>query len=158
MRKEQTVGKLLMRNGLTLAVAESCTGGLIAHRITNVPGSSNYFERGFVTYSNPSKTELLGIPTALLNRHGAVSSQVARAMAVGAKRASGANVGLGITGIAGPVSDESRKPVGLVYIAVCGPTGSVLAEKHHFKGARLQIKKKSAEAALALLIKAIERN
>ena len=155
MKNEREIGRLLVRRNLTLATAESCTGGLIAHRITNVPGSSDYFERGFITYSNRSKTELLGIEPRLLSRHGAVSRPVAREMAVGARRASGASVGLGVTGIAGPVSDESKKPVGLVYIAVCGPDGSTLIEKCHFTGTRVQIKKQSAEAALSLLIEAL---
>jgi nicotinamide-nucleotide amidase len=158
MTKEQKVGRLLMKDSLTLAIAESCTGGLIAHRVTNAPGSSNYFERGFVVYSNRSKTELLGVSSGLLDKHGAVSQQVARAMAIGAKRASGASVALAVTGIAGPVSDESKKPVGLVYIAVCDPTGSIRVEKHRFKGTRLQIKKQSTEAALALLIEQIEKD
>jgi len=158
MTSEQKVGRLLIKNNLTLAIAESCTGGLIAHRITNVPGSSNYFERGFVVYSNRAKTESLGVSPGLLKKHGAVSRQVARAMAIGARRASGTSVGLGVTGIAGPISDESKKPVGLVYIAVAGPTGSTRVEKHHFTGTRLQIKNESAEAALVLLTKAIERN
>jgi nicotinamide-nucleotide amidase len=153
---ERKIGRLLTRRRLTLAIAESCTGGLVAHRITNVPGSSNYFERGFTTYSNRSKTELLGVEARLLEAHGAVSSQVACAMATGAKKASGASLGLGVTGIAGPVSDESRKPVGLVYIAVCDPADSVLVEKHNFKGTRLQIKKQSSEAALSLLKKVID--
>jgi nicotinamide-nucleotide amidase len=157
MKSEQKIGKPLVKRDLTLATAESCTGGLIAHRITNVPGSSDYFERGFVTYSNRSKTELLGVEPRLLNRYGAVSRQVAREMAFGAKRASGADVGLGITGIAGPVSDESKKPVGLVYIAVCLPDDSTLVEKHNFAGTRMQIKKQSAEAALALLTQALEK-
>lgn len=156
MKPEREIGELLARDGLTLATAESCTGGLIAHRITNVPGSSNYFERGFVVYSNRSKTELLGVEPGLIKRHGAVSSRVARAMAVGAKKASGASFSLGVTGIAGPVTEESRKPVGLVYVAVCAVDGSVLTEKYNFKGTRLQIKKQSADAALRLLAKMLK--
>lgn len=158
MNIERKLGSLLIKHKLTLAVAESCTGGLIAHRITNVPGSSNYFERGIVAYSNRSKIEVLGVKPELLNRHGAVSRQVARAMAVGARNVSGASVGLAVTGIAGPVSDESHKPIGLVYIAVCNPAGSVSVEEHRFEGTRLQIKKKTAEAALLLLIKAVEKD
>lgn len=156
MKPEQDLGKLLTRKGLTVATAESCTGGLVAHRITNVSGSSNYFERGFVVYSNQAKNELLGVGLRLLKKHGAVSKEVVRAMAVGAKKASGASVGLGVTGIAGPISDESKKPVGLVYMAACGPKGSILLEKHNFKGTRLQVKKQSAEAALKLLLKAVK--
>ena len=155
MKLEREVGILLRRRGLKLATAESCTGGLIAHRITNVPGSSDYFERGFVVYSNPSKTELLGVKEGLIERHGAVSREVARAMAVGAKKASGASVALAVTGIAGPVSDESRKPVGLVYIAVCARGRSVAVEEQHFEGTRIQIKKQSAQAALELLLEVL---
>ncbi|RJP71995.1 MAG: CinA family protein [Candidatus Abyssobacteria bacterium SURF_17] len=152
MKPEREIGVVLKRLGLSLAVAESCTGGLISHRITNVPGSSNYFERGFVVYSNFSKTELLGVGQRTLERHGAVSKEVARQMALGARRAAGTDFATGVTGIAGPVSDESHKPVGLVYVAVCGPDGPVWVRKHHFKGTRLQIKKQSAHAALSLLL------
>jgi len=155
MKPEREIGVLLTRRGLTLATAESCTGGLIANMITDVPGSSDYFERGFVVYSNRSKTELLGVKPGLIKRHGAVSRQVARAMAAGAKKASGASIGLGVTGIAGPVSDESNKPVGLVYVAVCASDGSVVDEEHRFSGTRLQVKKQSARAALELLAKTI---
>ena len=147
---------MLVRRGLTLATAESCTGGLIAHRITNVPGSSGYFDRGFIVYSNNSKTELLGVETSLIERRGAVSREVAQAMAEGARTASGAGVGLAVTGIAGPISDDSEKPVGLVYIAVSVAKGSVAAEKHRFSGTRLQIKRQSADAALALLVEILD--
>ena len=156
MKSEREISRLLTRHGHTLAIAESCTGGLIAHRITNVPGSSNYLDRAFVAYSNRSKTELLGIKPHLIKRHGAVSPDVARAMAAGAKKQSGADFALAVTGIAGPVTDESRKSVGLVYIAACGPDGSVRSKRHNFRGTRLQIKKQSADAALELLITAIK--
>ncbi|MBI4831170.1 MAG: CinA family protein [Candidatus Lindowbacteria bacterium] len=150
---EQKIGKLLTERNLTLAVAESCTGGLISHRITNIPGSSNYFERGVVVYSNRAKTELLGIEGKVIGAYGAVSAEVARAMAAGAKEAARTDFGLAVTGIAGPVSDESKKPVGLVYIAVCAPDGSLQDKKYNFHGTRLQIKKQSADAALELLLK-----
>jgi nicotinamide-nucleotide amidase len=153
---ERELGKLLSARKLTLAVAESCTGGLISHRITNIPGSSNYFERGFVVYSNRSKIELLGVKPELIAAHGAVSAHVAHAMASGAQKAAGADFGLGVTGIAGPVSDESKKTVGLVYVAVCSPDGSVRARKYNFNGARLQIKKQSADAAFRLLLESIK--
>ncbi len=157
MKPEHELGALLTRLGLTLAVAESCTGGLVAHRITNVSGSSNYFERGFVAYSNRSKTELLGVRAGLIRKHGAVSRPVACSMAAGAKKAAGASVGLGVTGIAGPTGGGPKKPVGLVYIAVCAPDGSVRAKKYNFKGTRLQVKRQSAEAALELLIQTLKR-
>ena len=156
MKPEREIGRLLTDRGLTLATAESCTGGLIAHRITNVPGSSSYFECGFIVYSNESKTELLRVKPGVIRRFGAVSREVARAMAVGAKETSGANFGLAVTGIAGPTTDESKKPVGLVFLAVCAPDGSVAVEEHHFKGTRIQIKKQSAEGALRLLIRNIK--
>ncbi len=156
MKPEHEIGKLLKERGLTLATAESCTGGLIAHRITNVPGSSAYFERGFITYSNRSKTELLGIEPSLLERYGAVSGEVAEAMAAGARNASGAGIGLAVTGIAGPVSDESKKPVGLVYIAVSPEDGTAVVHENNFKGPRLKIKNQSAEAALALLLQTLK--
>jgi nicotinamide-nucleotide amidase len=156
MKPEVEIKRLLTRNGLTLAIAESCTGGLIAHRVTNVPGSSDYFERGFIVYSNRSKTDVLGVDSRVIEKHGAVSRHVARAMAAGAKQVSGASLGLGVTGIAGPVSDESKKPVGLVYVAVCAPDGSVNIEKHTFRGTRLQVKRQSADAALALLVKTLK--
>jgi nicotinamide-nucleotide amidase len=155
VKPEQQIGKLLTERKLTLAVAESCTGGLIAHRITNVPGSSNYLERGFVVYSNRSKTELLGVEPALIGACGAVSAHVAHAMAAGAKQAARTSFGLGVTGIAGPISDDSKKPVGLVYIAVCAPNGYVRVRKFNFKGTRIQIKKQSADVALALLLATI---
>jgi nicotinamide-nucleotide amidase len=163
MKLEREIGRLLIRKGLTLATAESCTGGLIAHRITGVPGSSAYFERGFVVYSNRSKIEELGVKAATIKRCGAVSPEVVRAMAEGAREAAGAGCAIAVTGIAGPISDESEKPVGLVYIAACvaaragggSSRNPVAVEKHNFKGTRLQIKKQSAEAALALLLKVL---
>ena len=156
MKLEREIGVSLARRGLRLATAESCTGGLIAHRITNVAGSSDYFERGFVVYSNRSKKELLGVHTSLIEAHGAVSREVALAMAEGARKASGADVALAVTGIAGPISDESKKPVGLVYVAVCALDGPAVVEEHNFDGTRLQIKKQSAEAALALLMQTLD--
>jgi nicotinamide-nucleotide amidase len=156
MKPEREARKLLLRRGLTLAIAESCTGGLIAHRITSVPGSSGYFDRGFIAYSNRSKTELLGVKASLIKRCGAVSREVAQAMAEGARTASGASVGLAVTGIAGPISDESQKPVGLVYTAASMADGSAVVEKHRFSGTRLQIKRQSASAALALLVEMLD--
>jgi nicotinamide-nucleotide amidase len=150
MKLEREIGVLLRKAGRTLAMAESCTGGLISHRITNVPGSSDYFERGYVVYSNRSKSELLGLDAALIQRHGAVSEQVAGAMAEGARRASGTDVAVAVTGIAGPTRDQSSKPVGLVYIALCDDSGTRI-EELHFTGTRLQIKNRSADRALQML-------
>lgn len=113
---------------LTLATAESCTGGLIAATLTEVAGSSDVFERGFVTYSNEAKTELLGVPAALIQRHGAVSEEVARAMASGALEHSPADIALAVTGVAGPGGGTAGKPVGLVHLAAAR-RGSSVAHK-----------------------------
>ena len=115
---ENTVVELLAQRGLTVSAAESCTGGLIAKRLTDVPGASAVLNMSFVTYSNEAKHRLLGVPMEILDRYGAVSEQVARAMAEGVRRFSGSSVGVGVTGIAGPDGGTPEKPVGLVYLAV----------------------------------------
>jgi nicotinamide-nucleotide amidase len=115
---EETVLHLLLEQGKTIATAESCTGGLVAKRITDLPGSSAVFEMGAVTYSNRIKTLLIDVPEALLSQYGAVSEQVAKAMAEGVQKKSGADLGIGITGIAGPGGGSDEKPVGLVYVAL----------------------------------------
>lgn len=115
---ERTVVKLLKQRGMTLATAESCTGGLISNRITNVPGSSEVFTHGFVTYANEAKTAMLGVPAKLIESHGAVSEEVARAMAEGALRASGVGIAVAVTGIAGPGGGSEEKPVGTAWIAL----------------------------------------
>ena len=115
---ESVVVALLRERGLRLATAESCTGGLVAKRITDVPGASDVFGTGFVTYANDAKTRLLGVAASLLEAHGAVSEPVARAMAEGARKASGSDLGIGITGVAGPGGGTPEKPVGLIYIAL----------------------------------------
>jgi nicotinamide-nucleotide amidase len=112
-----TLLDLLRARELKLATAESCTGGLIAAILTEVPGSSDVFERGFVTYSNEAKTEMLGVPAALIKEHGAVSEEVARAMAEGALRNSRADIAVSVTGVAGPDGGSAEKPVGLVHLA-----------------------------------------
>ena len=114
----EVTGQMLKKRGLTLAVAESCTGGLIGKMITDVPGASDYFKAGWITYSNEAKNSELGVDLSLIERHGAVSEQVALAMAVQARSRSGADIGIGVTGIAGPDGESAEKPVGLVYIAV----------------------------------------
>ena len=117
-KMEEVVGLRLAVGGFTLAVAESCTGGLIAHRLTEVPGSSSYFTEGVVTYSNEAKTRLLGVPAELIEAQGAVSAEVAEAMAEGVKRRAGTDFGLAVTGVAGPGGGTEEKPVGLVYVAL----------------------------------------
>jgi nicotinamide-nucleotide amidase len=147
---ESAAGRLLSDRQLTLSVAESCTGGLLGHRITNVPGSSAYFERGVVVYGNRAKEELLGVPRQTLATHGAVSRPVAETMARGICRASGSSFGLAITGIAGPDGGTRAKPVGTVFIALATPTG-VEAHRFRFTGGRESIKWQSTQMALDLL-------
>jgi nicotinamide-nucleotide amidase len=129
---ETVVGRLLGERRLTLAVAESCTGGLVAHRLTNVPGSSAYFERGLVTYSNRAKTEVLGVPEDLLAAKGAVSMEVTEAMAAGVRRLARTDLGAAVTGIAGPSGGTPEKPVGLTYIALAWDGGVVSRELRLF--------------------------
>ena len=137
--------------GLTIATAESCTGGLIAALLTEVAGSSDVFERGFVTYSNEAKHELLGVPEDLLKTHGAVSEAVARAMAQGAIAHSPADMAVAVTGIAGPGGGTAQKPVGLVHIAAARG-GVIRAEEHRFGDpGREQVRLRTVEAALRLL-------
>lgn len=147
---ESVIGARLSERQETLATAESCTGGLIAHRLTNVPGSSNYFERGFITYSNEAKSELLGVEPELINQVGAVSKEVAVAMAVGAQKQAGTTWALAVTGIAGPDGGTPEKPVGLVHISLVG-NGHTKAEVHRFNGSREEIKFRVSQAALNLL-------
>lgn len=148
---EEVVGATMVARGVSLATAESCSGGLIAHRITDISGSSQYFRGGVVAYSNEAKESLLEVPHGLLTTHGAVSASVARAMAEGARRVFGADYAVGVTGIAGPTGGSSDKPVGLVYIAVAAPGGTVVAE-NRFDGTRKAIKEQTAEKALILLL------
>ncbi|HKJ66963.1 MAG TPA: competence/damage-inducible protein A [bacterium] len=144
------VGNLLRERELTLATVESCTGGLLADEITNIPGSSDYFLEGVVTYSNPSKIQRLGVPEELLREHGAVSEQVARAMTEGIRRSSGADTALATTGIAGPTGGTSTKPVGLVFIGYAiGETVNV--RRFEFGGDRELNKARAVYAALNLL-------
>ncbi len=147
---EGVVGQLLRERNLTLAVAESCTGGLVSHLLTNVRGSSAYFERGAVTYSNESKSALLGVEPKMIAEYGAVSAQVAWAMADGARRSAGTSLGIGVTGIAGPAGGTPEKPVGLVHVAVADQT-TATARFYHFHGDRAALKRLFAQAALDLL-------
>lgn len=149
-RLEEVVGQLLLERGKKVAVAESCTGGLVAHRLTNVPGSSAYFEQGVVAYSEAAKTSLLGVPAALIQQHGAVSRQVAEAMAEGIRQRSQADFGLAVTGIAGPSGGTEEKPVGLVYIAIAWEGGGASRE-HRFSGDREAVKLEASQMALDLL-------
>lgn len=151
---EAAVGALLRDRNLTVACAESCTGGLIGHRLTDVPGSSAYFLESAVVYSDRAKTKRLGVPRALIEAHGAVSAAVARAMASGIRKTSGADIGLAVTGIAGPGGGTARKPVGLVYIALARPEG-VAASRHIFFGRREDVKFQSSQRALDMVRKTL---
>ena len=147
---EEKVGELLSQRGWTLAVAESCTGGLVGHRITNVSGSSVYFEGGVISYSNEVKEHVLGVPLETLIDHGAVSKETVLAMAKGVRRLLGTDVAVSITGIAGPTGGTPEKPVGLVYIGLAAEDAES-AEKHIWAGDRESNKAQTAEAALKLL-------
>lgn len=148
---EEVVGRLLLQQGLTVAVAESCTGGLIGHRLTQVPGSSAYVDRGAICYSNRAKTDMLGVPAELIAKHGAVSQEVAAAMASGIRERAGVSVGLSVTGIAGPGGATDTKPVGLVYVGLDGGRRDAMTKEFRFHGDRSVIKQRSSQAALDLL-------
>ena len=148
---EEVVGRELSKQGLMLAVAESCTGGLIGHRLTQVAGSSAYVDRGAVCYSNRAKTEMLGVPAELIAHNGAVSKEVAAAMACGIRQRANVSVGLSVTGIAGPGGGTETKPVGLVYIGLDDGTGQPITQEFRFHGDRNVIKQRSSQVALDLL-------
>jgi nicotinamide-nucleotide amidase len=152
---EEVVARLLSAGGRTLAVAESCSGGLLAHRLTNVPGSSSFFLAGYTVYANAAKIRDLDVPAALLEAHGAVSAPAAEAMARGARVRTGSDYALAVTGIAGPGGATPEKPVGLVYIALAGPDGSVTVVRNLFFGGREAIKRHSTQRALDLLRRAL---
>jgi len=144
------VADFLLNSGWKLATAESCTGGLIAAACTELSGSSNWFERGFVTYSNEAKTELLGVDAALIARHGAVSEEVARAMAQGALQRSHAQVALSVTGVAGPTGGSAAKPVGTVWFGWATP-GGVTTNMRLFAGDRAAVRAAAVHHALHTL-------
>lgn len=150
-----TVGKLLSARNLTLALAESCTGGLVGHRVTEVAGSSAYFLGGIVSYANEAKEQLLGVSRETLRDFGAVSAETALEMARGARRVLGADIGLSVTGIAGPTGGTPDKPVGLAYIAL-STAGGERCERQVWEGERSENKALSAEAALELLRRYLE--
>ncbi|MEO5735456.1 MAG: CinA family protein [Rubrivivax sp.] len=145
------LAKGLQRNGLCMAAAESCTGGLIAAACTALAGSSNWFERGFVTYSNAAKTDLLGVPPALIAAHGAVSEEVARAMAQGALTHAPVQLAVAVTGIAGPGGAVAGKPVGTVWLA-WGRADDLRAECLHLSGDRAAVRETTVQAALQRLV------
>lgn len=149
-RMEEVVGQALRAKGLTIALAESCTGGLIGHRFTEVAGSSAYVDRGVVCYSNRAKTALLGVPESVLKKYGAVSGLVAKAMAQGIRSRSLVDVGLSVTGVAGPGGGTRYKPVGLVYVGLSTPRKS-FTKAFRFHGDRKTIKLRASQAALDVL-------
>src|SRR3990172_9398742 len=155
---EEVVGKLLSRNRLTLALAESCTGGLVAHRVTNVSGSSNYFERGIVSYSNESKVEVLGVPKELIESFGAVSKEVVEAMAEGVRKLAKADIGVSISGIAGPTGGTPTKPVGTVFIGISHEKNGTSSQRFQFKGTREEIKLIASEVVLDRIRKFVLNN
>ena len=146
----EVVGSMLHNAGMTMAVAESCTGGELASLITDIPGASEYFERGIVSYSNESKINLLGVSTETLRANGAVSRETAMAMAEGVRRIAGTTLGVALTGIAGPGGASPEKPVGTVHIALATPEGTQ-AEHFIFARDRIWFKKMASTAALDMV-------
>jgi nicotinamide-nucleotide amidase len=149
------LGARCSARGLRVTTVESCTGGLVSHLITEVPGSSAYFVGGFVTYSDTLKREMVGVPDDVLAAHGAVSAQVAMAMATGGRELTGADLAVSVTGIAGPDGGSPSKPVGLTYVAVADGSG-VAVRRYAWGGDRAENKRLSAAAALELLIERVE--
>jgi nicotinamide-nucleotide amidase len=153
---EEVVVQMLTAKGMTLAVAESCTGGAIAHRLTNVPGASRVFLAGFVTYANEAKTSALGVPAELITEHGAVSAPVARAMAEGAIHSTGSMFGIATTGIAGPDGGTPAKPVGTVFVALAQSRHETVVQKHRFPSDRETFKNLVTQTALDLLLRRMD--
>ncbi|MBU0759772.1 MAG: competence/damage-inducible protein A [Candidatus Omnitrophica bacterium] len=147
---EEIIGNLLVRAKKSIALAESCTGGLLANRITDIPGSSRYFKMGVVTYSDESKNKLVSVPAGIIKKYGAVSKQAARLMAKNIRLKAGSDIGIGISGIAGPGGGTAKKPVGLVYIALSSKTKTICG-KFRFLGQRRIIKYKTTQAALNMI-------
>jgi PncC family amidohydrolase len=150
MHQARNIHQKLLSCQKTLGTAESCTGGLIAHTLTNIPGSSAWFKGGIISYANEVKTGLLDVPASLIKEHGAVSMPVAKAMAQGARRRLKTTFSLSTTGIAGPTGATAHKPVGLVFIAIA-TAQKTIGKEFHFKGSRLAIKTQATQAALNLL-------
>ncbi|GEK48991.1 damage-inducible protein CinA [Bisbaumannia pacifica] len=151
----ERLGRLCRARGSAVTCAESCTGGGVASAITAVAGSSNYFETGYVTYANGAKTRLLGVPETLLAEHGAVSREVVEAMVAGACRDSGAELGVAISGVAGPGGGSADKPVGTVWFA-WGDAEAQQAERHHLPGDRRAVREQAVRIALIGLIQRLE--
>lgn len=157
-KPNEKLGRLLLERRALLAVAESCTGGLIAKLVTDIPGSSAWFERGLVTYSNRAKQDLLGVPPEILEQFGAVSRECAEAMARGLLVMTPADWAIAVTGIAGPGGGSPEKPVGLVWMAWAQRGGSLDSKYMQFSGEREQVRQAAAEAALLGLLERIEKS
>jgi nicotinamide-nucleotide amidase len=159
LRLSQRVGRQLQRASWSLTTAESCTAGWIAKAITDVPGSSQWFGTGYVTYSNAAKTRELGVPRRTLERHGAVSAETVQAMARGALRRAGADIAIAVSGIAGPDGGSPGKPVGTVWFGVARRRGSPQSAtvRKHFRGDRESVRRKSVAQALATLARELSR-
>ncbi len=151
MKPEEIVGQLLKEKNFTLACAESCTGGLLTSRLTDIAGSSDYIKGSVVSYSNEVKMSVVGVKEETLKNFGAVSSQTALEMSAGVRKVLKTSIGTGITGIAGPGGGSPEKPVGLVYISVSGEKGDKV-QKFNFSGSRTEIKNRSVDAALKMMI------
>ena len=155
---EEAIGELLLQKNMTVSVAESCTGGLVSSKLTDVPGSSAYITLNVVTYSNDAKVRMLGIPAELIAEHGAVSEPVAAAMSQDIMKLAGSDIGVGITGIAGPAGGTPEKPVGLVYIGITDGNGT---EVHKLNIAssfpRIEIKQEACHRALSFLLNRLEK-
>ena len=148
-KAEEIIGEKLRDRGLRLAVAESCTGGLVGHRLTNVPGSSTYYMGSVTAYAYEAKVRLLDVEWETLEEHGAVSAETVEEMAGGVRRALAADVGIAVSGIAGPGGGTKEKPVGLVWMALSAGDGD-WTQEHHFDGDRLSVKEQAAEKALQM--------
>jgi nicotinamide-nucleotide amidase len=155
-RLAEEMGKALQQRGMMLATAESCTGGWVAEAVTAVPGSSSWFDRGFITYTNDAKQDMLGVAAATLAQHGAVSEPTVREMAAGALRNSRAQAALAISGIAGPSGGTAEKPVGTVWIAWALANGAAASEKRVFAGGRREVRQQAVERALRGLLELLE--
>lgn len=155
MRLEKKIGRQLAKHSLSLCTAESCTGGLVAGRITNVSGASGCFEGGFITYSNAAKSRIIGVPKELIEKYGAVSDETARAMAEGARKRLFTDMSVAVTGIAGPTGGTPDKPVGTVYIAVARD-GKTSVRKFMFTGTRYGIRRQTTEEALKFMLDEME--
>jgi nicotinamide-nucleotide amidase len=155
-RLAESVGSALKQRAMMLVTAESCTGGWVGEAVTEVPGSSDWYDRGFVTYSNEAKKEMLGVAAATLELHGAVSEPTVREMASGALKNSRAQAALAISGIAGPGGGTAEKPVGTVWLAWGFANGAVASERRQFAGDRREVRRQAVERALLGLLERLE--